>query len=47
VRFINDSVDRGGTAAPDGHEWDGAGTPSPYGVWGAFGTISGDEPTTP
>jgi prepilin-type N-terminal cleavage/methylation domain-containing protein len=38
VRFVNDSIDAGGL--PPSHEPTGI---SPYGVWGAFGSIDGGE----
>lgn len=43
TRFITDSIDAGnaGTASPGSQI---GGGPSPYGVWGAIGTIQGGEP---
>jgi prepilin-type N-terminal cleavage/methylation domain-containing protein/prepilin-type processing-associated H-X9-DG protein len=41
IRFINENIDAGNPGTP---ETLGAGA-SPYGVWGAFGTINGGEAT--
>ena len=44
VRFIEDGIDAGDSTHPTPTEEEMAtGTPSPYGVWGALGTISGGE----
>ncbi len=40
VRFITESVDAGNLAAPDVRNMGG---PSPYGVWGALGSVRGSE----
>ncbi len=40
VRFITESIDTGNLAAQDVR---GRGGPSPYGVWGALGSIAGGE----
>ena len=41
VLFISDSINVGNTSAPEP-----ASGPSPYGVWGALGTMQGREPIT-
>jgi prepilin-type N-terminal cleavage/methylation domain-containing protein/prepilin-type processing-associated H-X9-DG protein len=41
VRFISENIDAGNSAAPDVRQHGG---PSPYGVWGALGSIAGGEP---
>jgi prepilin-type N-terminal cleavage/methylation domain-containing protein/prepilin-type processing-associated H-X9-DG protein len=40
VRFISENIDTGNIAAPDVTVHGG---PSPYGVWGALGSIAGNE----
>jgi prepilin-type N-terminal cleavage/methylation domain-containing protein/prepilin-type processing-associated H-X9-DG protein len=39
VHFINNDIDAGNSGAPEPK----TGAPSPYGVWGALGTINGGE----
>ena len=49
VRFVTDSVDTGNLDAPPVHNaapWTPAGSRSPYGVWGAMGSIGGKETAT-
>jgi prepilin-type processing-associated H-X9-DG protein len=41
VRFISETIDCGNLAAAEATEG-----PSPYGVWGAMGTIQGEEWST-
>ena len=51
VRFVSDNINTGNTTCPppDGNEGGatpcngGFGGPSPYGVWGALGSISGGD----
>ena len=46
VHFINESIDTGNLAVSYGTENFGTESTSPYGVWGALGSISGGETNT-
>ncbi|MBC7351906.1 MAG: DUF1559 domain-containing protein [Thermogutta sp.] len=43
VRFISETIDTGNLAAPQPGN---GGGPSPYGVWGALGSMAGGEPVS-
>jgi prepilin-type N-terminal cleavage/methylation domain-containing protein/prepilin-type processing-associated H-X9-DG protein len=46
VRFISETIDTGNLAAPESATWGNPNRPSrsPYGVWGALGSMDGGDP---
>lgn len=47
VRFISDTIDHGNTTLPPPDAPGQLNAQSPYGVWGALGSVRGGEATTP
>jgi prepilin-type processing-associated H-X9-DG protein len=47
VRFVSDTIDTGNLSLPEASGWSiNRYNPSPYGVWGAMGTVDGGEART-